>query len=126
MANVINWFEIPATDFDRAKKFYADLFAVEDLFTMENDGIQMGFFPMDDQSGGSVGGAVCQGQWYQPSAEAGALLYLNANPNLDTMLGRVETAGGSVMMGKTSIGEHGFMALFVDSEGNRVGLHSKE
>ena len=70
-----------------------------------------------------VGGAVVQGEGYAPRAE-GTLVYLNGGDDLSAVLGRVEAAGGQVVMPKTSIGENGFAAFFQDTEGNRVGLHS--
>ncbi|UCG24974.1 MAG: VOC family protein [Chloroflexota bacterium] len=120
MANALNWFEIPASDFARAKKFYNTIFEFELLTDMDpGEGFEMGMFPAQD----GVGGAVIQGEGYTPSAE-GSLVYLNAGEDLSDVLGRVEAAGGQVIMPKTSIGENGFVAYFKDSEGNRVGLHS--
>jgi predicted enzyme related to lactoylglutathione lyase len=119
MSNAVNWFEIPALDFERAEKFYNTIFAIE-LVPMEGmEGFQMGMFPAED----GVGGGVIQGEGYTPSAE-GALVYLNAGDDLNVVLGRVEAAGGQVILPKTSIGENGYFAFFKDSEGNRLGLHS--
>jgi predicted enzyme related to lactoylglutathione lyase len=119
MANALNWFEIPASDIERAKKFYNMIFEIK-LTPMDGmEGYSMGMFPAED----GVRGAVIQGEGYQPSAE-GSLIYLNAGDNLNKVLNRVEAAGGQVVMPKTGIGENGFYAYFIDSEGNRVGLHS--
>jgi predicted enzyme related to lactoylglutathione lyase len=118
MTDALNWFEIPASDIERAKKFYNRIFEIE-LIPMEMGGGSMGMFPAED----GVGGAVVQGEGYQPSAE-GSIVYLNGGEDLNNVLNRVETAGGQVVLPKTSIGENGFMAYFIDSEGNRVGLHS--
>lgn len=121
MANAINWFEIPASNFSRAKDFYSTIFDSE-MPVQELHGIQMAFFNVDNQ--GDVGGAVCCGESYVPTAE-GALNYLNGGNDLSTVLSRVEGAGGSVVMPKTQITEEiGFMAVFMDTEGNRVALHS--
>jgi len=125
MSNAISWFEIPVADMQRAKTFYSALYNVEELHTSEMMDIQMAFLPCE-MSDTVVGGALCAGEWYKPSADSGALVYLNANPDLNTMLGRVEAAGGQVLMEKTSLGEHGNMAFFMDTEGNRIGLHSNE
>ena len=120
MANALNWFEIPATDIERAKKFYNTIFEFE-LVPMEaSDGFPMGMFPAER---GDISGAVIQGEGYAPSAE-GSIVYLNGGEDLTTVLNRVEAAGGQVVMPKTDIGENGFVAFFMDSEGNRVGLHS--
>lgn len=119
MKNAINWFELPATDFQRAVDFYKKVLNADLQFT-EIDGFKMGFFPTAD---GGVGGCVTHGNGNQPNA-AGTLVYLNGGDDLATPLSRVEKAGGEVLMPKTSIGENGFMAIFRDSEGNRVAFHS--
>jgi len=120
MANALNWFEIPATDIERAKKFYNTIFETELIAMESSSGFPMGMFPAER---GDITGAVVQGESYKPSAE-GALVYLNAGDDLTTVLKRVEAAGGQVVLPKTDIGENGFVAFFMDSEGNRVGLHS--
>ncbi len=123
MTNAINWFEVPAKDFHRAKAFYENVLdASMDEMKMENMGITMAFFPADWQKG--IGGGIAFGPGYQPS-ETGALVYLNGGDDLNVPLSRVEAAGGKVILPKTSLGEHGFMAQFIDSEGNRVAFHSR-
>lgn len=120
MKSAINWFEIPAEDFDRAKDFYATVMGVE-LSAMEMGPYQMAFFPAE---GTGVGGAVVKGEGAIPGAN-GTLIYLNCGEDLSPMLSRVEDAGGKVMMPKTDIGnDYGFCAIFTDTEGNRMGLHS--
>jgi len=120
MANVINWFEIPATDIDRAVEFYKKVLDV-DFHRVEMDGFKMAFFPMEEQS---VGGSLCSGEGYKPSVD-GAKIYLNGGEDLDTPLSKVEAAGGKVVMPKTKINdEFGYMAFFIDSEGNSVAFHS--
>lgn len=122
MKNMLNWFEIAVSDFDRAKKFYETIFG----FTMQGmnfGGVKMGFFPADE---GKVSGALCAGPDYKPSAD-GAIIYLNANPDLAEVQNRIEAAGGEVLVAKRQISpEYGYMALFLDSEGNRVALHSNK
>lgn len=121
MANVINWFEIPAKNFDRACDFYTQVLG-GDVHKMDTpNGMKMGFLPGHTQD--AVGGAIVQGEGYEPSNK-GAVVYLNGGSDLSTPLSKVEKAGGKILMPKTSIGENGFMAHFVDSEGNRVALHS--
>ena len=121
MANVINWFEIPAANFERAKTFYAKILDGE-LHTQEMQGITMAFLPME---GEGVGGAICYGEGYKPSAE-GTVPYLNGGKDLSKILSRVEAAGGKIIMPKTKItDEIGHMAHFFDSEGNRIALHSQ-
>jgi predicted enzyme related to lactoylglutathione lyase len=119
MADALNWFEIPAADYDRAEKFYNTIFATQ-LIPMDGmEGFQAGMFPAE----GGVGGGVIQGEGYTPSAD-GTVVYLNAGEDLSVVSDRVEAAGGQVLLPKTSIGENGFMAYILDTEGNRVGLHS--
>ncbi|MEM7349087.1 MAG: VOC family protein, partial [Chloroflexota bacterium] len=117
--NAINWFELPSTNFERAVKFYNEVTG-SDLQKMDGDGFVMAFFPTKDNG---VGGCVVHGNGSQPSAE-GTLVYLNGGDDLAVPLGRVEAAGGQVLMPKTSIGENGYMAIIMDTEGNRVAFHS--
>ena len=116
--SALNWFEIPATDFERAVKFYNAIFEIE-LATTEMGGFPMGMFPAED----GVGGAVITGEGYVPSVE-GSVVYLNGGDDLNGVFNRVEAAGGQELVAKMSIGENGFIAFFMDSEGNKVGLHS--
>jgi predicted enzyme related to lactoylglutathione lyase len=121
MKNAINWFEIPVSDFNRAKTFYETIFNYR-MQTLDLGNLKMGFLPADPQG---VGGTICWGEWYKPSVE-GALVYLNGNPDLIEILSRVEKAGGKIIVAKRQISpEHGYMALFMDSEGNRVALQSQ-
>ena len=83
-------------------------------------GFQSVFFPMES---GDVGGSLTQGEGYTPST-SGSLIYLNGVADLSMVLERVEGAGGSVAAPKMSIGENGFIAFFMDTEGNKIGLHS--
>ncbi len=120
MANAINWFEIPAANFDRAKKFYSEVLDAE-LPVNEMMNVKMAFFPMER---GSVGGAVCAGEGYTPSTD-GAKIYLNGGEDLSAPLSRVEAAGGKVVMPKTKISDEiGYFAIFMDTEGNQVAFHS--
>jgi len=85
-------------------------------------GHEMAFFPGEGK--GSVSGALCKGPDYTPSTE-GALIYLNGNPDLDVVLGRVPNAGGVILLQKVEISpEYGYMAYFLDTEGNKIALHS--
>ncbi|MGZ3839958.1 MAG: VOC family protein [Flavisolibacter sp.] len=122
--NAISWFELPATDLDRAQKFYESLFGFS-LIPLDLPQIQMRLFPVHDNQNG-VGGALCKaGDFYRPSGTDGPLVYLNANPDVQRILDRVEAAGGKILVPKTEISpEYGHMAVFLDTEGNRVALHS--
>jgi len=120
MKNALNWFEIPALDFTRAVAFYSRLFDFEMPVT-EMMGYNMGFF---DAERGGIGGAVVEGEGYFPSHK-GSLVYLNAEPDLQVALDRVENAGGKILVPKTLINEQlGYFAFFTDTEGNKVALHS--
>jgi predicted enzyme related to lactoylglutathione lyase len=120
MTNAINWFEIPVSDFARAKKFYEALFGAE-IQEMPHPTMKYGMLPADMQNG--VGGAIVQSEGYEPSTK-GTIVYLNGGEDLSTPLSKAEKAGGKILMPKTSIGENGFMAQFLDTEGNKVALHS--
>jgi len=121
MTNAINWFEIPAKNFERAKVFYEKLFNAE-IQVMPHPEMKYGFLPCDMQNGG-VGGGLVEGEGFEPSMN-GTVVYLNGGDDLSVPLSKVEAAGGKILMPKTSIGENGFMAHFIDTEGNRVALHS--
>ncbi|WP_282056166.1 VOC family protein [Maribacter luteus] len=121
MKNAINWFEIPVTDYDRAKKFYTTVLEI-DITDMHMPEVKYGMFPYDNDNNG-VGGGLVQMAGATPSAD-GITIYLNGGDDLNTPLSRVEAAGGKVIMPKTDIGENGYMAQLLDTEGNRVALHS--
>ena len=121
--NDLNWFEIPAADCERARAFYARILDF-DMPVMPMGGTMMGFLPHEQDKG--VGGAIVQGEGCVPSRD-GTTVYLNGGRDLSVVLSRVEAAGGRVLVGKTAITpEYGFYAHFLDTEGNRVGLHSPE
>ena len=91
---------------------------------MDTPDIRLRMFPLEDMTTG-VGGALADsGGFHKPSSTDGALLYLNANPDVQNVLGKVEAAGGKIVVPKMEIPGYGFMAVFLDSEGNRIALHS--
>lgn len=121
LKNYVNWFEIPAHNLSRAVSFYNHIYGIE-METTEMNGYAMALFPASK----GIGGAVVQGQGCVPS-DAGTLVYLNGGKDLHDVLSRVEEAGGRVVMGKTPINEDvGYFAIFIDTEGNKLALHSKE
>ena len=122
-SNSLNWFEIPASNVSRSKKFYETIFGIRMEDNEMGDSI-MAFFPWEAGSGKATG-AVVQSPNHEPSME-GTVVYLNANPTMDPIIEKIESAGGKVTMPKTSIGEHGHIAFFIDTEGNNVGLHSTQ
>lgn len=119
--NPVNWFEIPATDLDRATNFYEEVLGVA-LDRQDFGGLQMAWFPMTQDAPGAAGTLVMH-ESYEPS-HAGTLVYFSVE-DIEAALERVASTGGKVLNGKTSIGEYGFVAHFEDSEGNRVALHSR-
>lgn len=117
MENAINWFEIPVTDFARAKKFYSEIFK-RDIHESMMGTNQMGFFP------GNLGGAIVKAEGFKPSMD-GTIVYFNAGNDLSDVLSRIEGAGGKILIPKTLVTEDiGYFAVFSDTEGNRVALHS--
>ncbi|MEO6131316.1 MAG: VOC family protein [Saprospiraceae bacterium] len=124
MKNAISWFEIPSLDIDRAQKFYETIFGIE-LIPMDLAQIRMRMFPIDDPMTGIGGAVVFAEGFYAPSISDGPLIYLNGNPDVQDVLDKVEAAGGKIVVPKTMISpDHGYMAVFIDTEGNRIALHS--
>lgn len=121
MKSAIAWFEIPVKDFARAMKFYNAIID-GDMVDSPMPGMKYGMFPYDPATGG-VGGGIVEMEGYTPSTD-GVLVYLNGGEDLSAQLARVEPAGGKVVMPKTDIGENGFMAAFLDTEGNKIAFHS--
>lgn len=122
MVTTLNWFEIPASDFARAIAFYSKVLDVQ-IHIDPNPNMQYAYLPSDSQKGG-FGGAIASGENCIPSM-TGTVVYLDGGNDLSAPLGRVESAGGTVILPKTDIGENrGFIALFIDTEGNKVGFHS--
>jgi predicted enzyme related to lactoylglutathione lyase len=124
MKNAISWFEIPATDLNRATQFYETIFSIR-LNVLDTDNIRMRMFPLDDMMTGVGGAVVDSGGFHKPSATDGPLIYLDANPDMQLILDKVEAAGGRIMVPKTEISpEYGCMAVILDTEGNRIAFHS--
>ncbi|MFY9309168.1 MAG: VOC family protein [Bacteroidia bacterium] len=120
MENLINWFEIPATNFTRAVGFYKGILNVE-IKETEMFGTNIGFFP---SNGRNVTGAIVQGNDYKSSKD-GVILYLNGGEDLQVILNKVEKYNGKIIVPKTQISpEMGYFAMFIDTEGNKLALHS--
>ena len=118
--HTLNWFEIPVSDFARAKAFYEAVLG-RPIEPLAMGPTTMGMLSSDPEG---VGGAIVHGDGSAPS-QNGTLVYLNGGDDLAPMLARVESAGGTVAVPKTEIGNgFGFFAHFIDTEGNKVGLHS--
>ena len=120
--NAVNWFEIPVSDMGRARKFYENMLNVKmtELPAM-GDETEMVSFPWE-QGAPFASGALVKNPQMEPSA-SGTTVYFHCE-DLSNELGRVEENGGKIVIPKTSIGEHGFFAQFIDTEGNKAALHS--
>lgn len=125
MSNIIQWFEIPVTNMERAKNFYENILAVELNELQTPAGLHMAIFPTEKNE---IGGALTHHPDFYKAGQQGALIYLNANPDLQNVLDRVEQQQhGEIVVPKTQITEeHGYMALILDSEGNRIALSSQK
>lgn len=124
MDNAISWFEIGTSNLDRAQKFYESIFGVS-LVPMDLPNIKMRMFPLDNMTSGVGGAIVDSGGFHKPSGTDGPLIYLNGNPDVQVILDKVVKEGGKILVPKTEISpEYGFMAVIIDTEGNRIGLHS--
>lgn len=123
MGNAITWVEIPVKDFDRARKFYEIVLKTKiDLVPTPRG--QWGMLPyeMGEPHGGC---AIVKGKGYKPATN-GSLVYLSGGMDLGKPLSRVEKAGGKIIMDKTPNSGFGFIAFFMDTEGNKIGFHSPE
>lgn len=120
MQTKINWFEIPSADFSRAVKFY------ETIFDSKLKVEQFGEFPMGIFGGpdGDSVGCVIHGEHFAPNPN-GPVLYMDASSGLDAVLSRIEAAGGRIVMEKMELPQDlGYIAHFIDTEGNRLALHA--
>lgn len=122
--NAISWFEIGTNDLERAATFYETIFNIS-LISLDMADIKMRMFPVSDMQEGVGGALIGGGGMHIPSATDGPLIYLNASPDVQLVLDKVEAAGGKIMLPKEEISpEFGYMAIIIDTEGNRIGLHS--
>lgn len=120
MEHVITYFDIPATDFSRAVSFYKAILGL-DINETEMFGTKMGFFPTN---GTNVSGAIVEGKDYKPSTD-GVVVYLYGGNDLQNVLDKIESNKGKIIVPKTHISpEVGYIAMFIDSEGNKMALHS--
>jgi len=119
--NPVNWFEIPVKDLDRAKAFYEFVFELK-LDYNEMEETQMAWFPMMEGTGST--GSLVKVKGFTPSTE-GTLIYFSVD-DIEKTLNRITNKGGKILTLKTSIGEYGFTAIFKDTEGNKIALHSNK
>ena len=120
--HALSWFEIPVRQLDRAQNFYETLLATTLRREAMGPTMTLAVFGSGDQS---VGGCLMAGDGTPEPSQVGTLVYLNAEPSLDAVLARVEAAGGRITTPKVQLPDGmGCFAHFVDTEGNRVGLHA--
>ncbi|MCW0219675.1 MAG: VOC family protein [Prosthecobacter sp.] len=118
--NALNWFEIYVTDIQRARTFYETILNTQ-LVEAEGSSIPMAIFPYDNMKG--IGGSITCMEGCKPGP-GGTVIYLNVEGDLDGVISRIPAAGGKVIRPRFAIPPHGFIAIFEDTEGNVVGLHS--
>jgi len=125
--NIITWFEIPVTEIDRAQKFYETILDIKMVKRTDGEDEAV-FFPFDPNviqaTSGRVTGILSKSERNKPSSN-GTVIYINASPDIQTVLDKVEKAGGKIISPVIQI-PPGFIALIIDSEGNKVGLHAEK
>ena len=120
MQHLVNWIEIPAKDIERAKAFYGKILGVQ-FHDMAIGPTKYALFPSDDRHNC---GALAEGEYYSPGT-SGPVIYLDGGKDLNAVLSKVKSAGGSVALEKTFLGDQaGYIGMFMDTEGNRIGLHN--
>ncbi len=120
MNSHVSIFEIPANEISRAVSFYQAILDIK-IEKMDMPEMQMGIFPYEEQM---VSGVIIKAEGYRPSAD-GVTIYLNGGDNLQVILDKVEKNGGKILIPKTlHADESGYFGIFLDSEGNKIGLHS--
>ncbi|MGX5817716.1 VOC family protein [Chitinophaga lutea] len=124
--NVLTWFEIPVTDIDRAQRFYETILDIRMSRRMDGDHEAV-FFPYNPDvvqaTSGRVTGVLSKSDKNSPSS-SGTMVYINASPSIEGVLARVEKAGGKVLVPSTAI-PAGLIAVILDTEGNKIGLHAE-
>ena len=121
--NAVGWFEIPVKDMQRAMKFYEAVLNIK-LERHQMGELDMAWFPMAHGAAGAAGSLVKHDQWYTPSKDGVLIYFISPTGDLNKDQTQIEKSGGHVAVPRKSIGEHGFIAVFVDTEGNRVAMHS--
>lgn len=120
--NPVGWFEIYVDDMQRAKRFYEKVFEVK-LQKLPGTDLDMWAFPMEMERTGAAGSLVKMPGF--PTGRNSVLIYFTCE-DCAVEAGRAKDAGGRIQNEKMSIGEYGFIALVVDTEGNMIGLHSRK
>jgi len=116
--SMINWFEIPVHDINRAEKFFNTIYGFS-MIAMDMEGIEMRMFRAEE-----ISGAIIRQEGMEPGC-GGPMIYLNGGEDLNDVICKIEEAGGKIITPKTEISDnHGFFAIFLDTEGNKLGIHS--
>jgi predicted enzyme related to lactoylglutathione lyase len=124
--NVVGWFEVPVTNMERAITFYEAVFGFK-MQRFQMPQIDMAWFPYHEEGLGPAGSLVYNEEFYQPKDNGVLIYFTSAAGDVAKELEKVEAAGGQVLVPKTQISEdHGFMGIILDSEGNRIGIHSRK
>ncbi|THU41599.1 VOC family protein [Niastella caeni] len=125
--NVVTWFEIPVTDIDRAKTFYETILDIAMVKRADGNDESV-FFPYNPNvvqaTSGRVTGVLSKTERNKPAIQ-GTMVYINASPDLQLVVDKVEKAGGKVIVPRMEI-PAGFIAIIIDTEGNKVGLHAEK
>nr|WP_294876464.1 VOC family protein [uncultured Pedobacter sp.] len=125
--NILTWFEIPVTDTERAKTFYETILDIE-MVKRADGNDEAVFFPFDPNvvqaTSGRITGVLSKTERNSPSGN-GTIVYINASPNIEAVLNKVEQAGGKIIAPKTLI-PAGYIAIILDTEGNKIGLHAEK
>ncbi|MFD2512589.1 VOC family protein [Pontibacter locisalis] len=123
--NAVSWFEIPVKDMQRAITFYNQVFGYELEHHVFGDE-EMAWFPFKEDGTGASGSLVKNEEFYKPSVNGILVYFSSPSGDLATELAKVESAGGRVLQAKKLITEEiGYMGLFLDTEGNRLAIHSR-
>jgi predicted enzyme related to lactoylglutathione lyase len=124
--NVVGWFEIPVSDLDRAIKFYEKVLDLK-LTRSDMGKFQMAWFPSVEDGMGAPGSLIYSEGNYHPSQDGILIYFTSPSGDVQNEMERINAAGGEVLRPKTQISEDvGYMGLFIDSEGNRIAIHSRQ
>lgn len=120
MAHSVVWFDLPVVDLDRAIKFYSAVLGA-DVHKDVHPEFSLGVLP---HGPGEVSGCLVTSSKAKPTAD-GPLMYFNVNGRLDKAVSEAEAHGGKILEPRHPIGPYGHRAVIIDSEGNRIALHSQ-
>jgi predicted enzyme related to lactoylglutathione lyase len=121
-ANPIGWFDLSVSNLDRAKKFYEAVFNVK-LTDLPAEWGKQSLFPFNPE-GPNISGALVEKADYVPSGNNTVIYFETEDCSVEEQ--RIEEAGGKVVQTKLYIGQFGFVSIFIDTEGNTAGLHSRK